>query len=251
MRICIPIISETEEKALRKMNLPLPENLPLEILFELRADRMREIKIERILEEKEKKIVVTNRRREEGGGFQGTEKERVSYLVKAVELGADYVDIEASTDPALLAEVKTAIADKGFKTLLIVSAHDFANTLSEGSLIHKFEECAALAPDIVKIVSRANAEEDNLRILTLIPYARRMGREIISFCMGEKGRISRVMSLFVGAYMGFASLDKGEESAPGQFSLAEMAAVLSILSGANREIRQSHFEETGKELFGV
>jgi 3-dehydroquinate dehydratase type I len=108
-----------------------------------------------------------------------------------------------------------------------------------------------LAPDIVKIVSRANAEEDNLRILTLIPHARRMGQEIISFCMGEKGRISRVLSLFLGAYMGFASPDKGEESAPGQFSLAEMTAVLSLLSGANREVRQSHFEQAGKERFGV
>jgi 3-dehydroquinate dehydratase len=104
MRLCIPIIAETEEMALRKMSRPLPEDCFLEILFELRADRMREIKLERILKEKGKKIVVTNRRREEGGGFQGTEKERISYLLKAVDLGADYVDLEASTDAALLAK---------------------------------------------------------------------------------------------------------------------------------------------------
>jgi 3-dehydroquinate dehydratase type I len=251
MRVCIPIIAETEEMALRKMSRPLPEDSFLEILFELRADRMREIKLERILKGKEKKIVVTNRRREEGGGFQGTEKERISYLLKAVDLGADYVDVEASTDAALLANVKTAIADQGFKTLLIVSFHDFVNPPSEGSLIQKFEESAALAPDIVKIVSRADTQEDNLKVLGLIPYARKNGQEIISFCLGEKGRMSRVMSLFLGAYMGFASLSKGEESASGQLSLAEMIMVLSTLSGTPGEIRGTSRGQVGKELLGV
>ena len=113
MRICIPIIAETAETALEKINRPLPEGHFLEILFELRVDRMREIKLERILKEKGKKIVVTNRRREEGGGFQGTEKERISHILKAVALGADYVDIEASTDAGLLAEAKAAIAAQG------------------------------------------------------------------------------------------------------------------------------------------
>ena len=152
--------------------------------------------------------------------------------------GADYVDIEASTDPVLIAEIKTAIAGSGFKTKLIVSSHDFTETPSEGSLLQKWEECAAPAPDMVKIVSRANAEDDNLRILGLIPLARRKGQEIISFCMGEKGRMSRVMSLFLGAYMGFASLNKGEESAPGQLSLGEMITILSILNGPGPE--ESH-----------
>ena len=49
MRICIPIVSETEEKAVRKMNHPLPEEYSLEILFELRVDRMREVKFEKML----------------------------------------------------------------------------------------------------------------------------------------------------------------------------------------------------------
>jgi len=251
MRVCIPIIAETEEMALLKISRPLPEDCFLEILFELRVDRMREIKLEKILREKEKKIVVTNRRREEGGGFQGTEKERISYLLKAVDLGADYVDIEASTDAALLAKVKAAIADQGFKTLLIVSSHDFVNTPSERSLKQKLEEGAALAPDILKIVSRADTQEDNLKSLGLIPYARKNGQEIISFCMGDKGRMSRVMSLFLGAYMGFASLSKGEESASGQLSLAEMITVLSTLSGAPGEIPGAFRGQAGKELFGV
>lgn len=233
MRICIPIIAETEEIALRKMSRPLPEDSSLEILFELRVDRMREIRIERILKEKRKKIIVTNRRREEGGGFRGTERERISYLLKAVDLGADYVDLEASTDAALVAGVKTAISVRGGQTLLIISSHDFEKTSSKASLKQKIEECIALRPDIVKIVAQADRPEDNLKILSLIPYSRKKGQEIISFCMGEKGRLSRVLSLLFGAYLGFVSLNYGEESAPGQLSLAEMMMALSILTRPN------------------
>ena len=69
--------------------------------------------------------------------------------------------------------------------------------------------------------------------------------------MGDKGRMSRVMSLFLGAYMGFASLSKGEESASGQLSLAEMITVLSTLSGANGEIPATFREQAEKELCRV
>lgn len=231
MRICLPVVAETEEEALRKMDRPLPEDPLLEILFELRLDRMRKISMERVLRGKRKKIVVTNRRREEGGGFRGPEKERVAYLLEAVASGADYVDIEGSTDPALLAEMKKAIAAGGSRTLLIVSSHDFAQTPSAEALVRRFAESAAQAPDIVKIVGRANNAEDNLKILRLIPHARRAGREIIAFCLGEKGRISRVFSLFLGAHLAFASLGRGEESAPGQLSFEEMIAALSLLNG--------------------
>ncbi len=251
MRICIPIVAETGEEALRKMGRPLPEDRLLEIIFELRMDRMKGVNLQRILREKKKKIVVTNRRREEGGGFQGTEKERIAVIREAVILGADYVDIEASTDHTLLMEAKALIAAHGHKTMLIVSFHDFEKTPSERMLRQKLGECVAWAPDIVKIASRANTDEDNLKSLSLLPYARKNGQAIISFCMGEKGKISRVMSLLLGAYMGFASLREGEESAPGQFSIAEMLQVLGALNGESRRVPGKGRIGAGKEILGV
>jgi 3-dehydroquinate dehydratase type I len=251
MRICIPIVSETQGEAVRRMNDPLPFGHSLEILFEVRVDKVGDGNFEKFLEQKRGKILVTNRRREEGGAFRGTERERISYLLKAVEWGADYVDIEASTDPALIAEIKAAITDRGGNTLLIVSYHDFEKTPPERSLIHKLEEYAAWRPDILKIVTFANTDEDNLGILRLIPLARKRGQEIISFCMGEKGRVSRVMSLLLGAYMGFASLDRGEESAPGQLSLAEMIGVLSTLGGMDGGIRGKATGTSGEEILSA
>jgi 3-dehydroquinate dehydratase type I len=233
MRICIPISADTEGIALRKMARSLPVGDQVEILFELRLDRMRDANLERILREKKRRIVVTNRRREEGGGFQGTEKERIAMIRKAVAGGADFVDVEASTNGCLLESVKAAIAEQGHKTLLIVSFHDFEKTPSEKALRQKMEECAALDPDIIKIITFSNTQEDNLKSLGLLPYARRNGQEIISFCMGEKGRLSRVMSLCLGAYMGFASLDGRETSAPGQLTVREMIEILGIIGRGN------------------
>ncbi|HRR42321.1 MAG TPA: type I 3-dehydroquinate dehydratase, partial [Syntrophales bacterium] len=89
--------------------------------------------------------------------------------------------------------------------------------------------CRSLGADIVKVVTTARTPEDNLKVLRLIPYARRKGLEIIAFCMGDKGRISRVASPILGSFLSFASLERGEESAPGQMTVDEMRLVLSLL----------------------
>ena len=92
------------------------------------------------------------------------------------------------------------------------------------------EKMAATGADIVKIVTRARAMEDNLRVLNMIPMARRLGIQIITFCMGPMGRISRIASPLLGGYLAFASLAEGEESAEGQMPLIEMKKILNLVS---------------------
>ena len=93
-----------------------------------------------------------------------------------------------------------------------------------------FKNMVATGADIVKIVTRARAWEDNLRILELIPKARAMGVGIIAFCMGPLGRISRIACSLMGGYMTFASLEKGQESASGQIPAPDMKKILEMLS---------------------
>jgi len=45
----------------------------------------------------------------------------------------------------------------------------------------------------VKIATFANSAEDNLKILKLISYAKKTNRKIIALCMGEEGKISRII----------------------------------------------------------
>ena len=228
--ICLSIVAPTTEAAVAQME----RGLPLADVVELRIDQMGDCDLARLLaiQRKEKPIIVTNRRADEGGVFPGTERERVDLLKEAVALGADYVDIEARTDKPLLRELTTSIQKHHSRTKWIISSHDFAGTPSEGVLKERFDACAETQADIVKICTYAHTMEDNLRVLGVIPYAREKDRAIIAFAMGEQGRISRVMAPLVGAAWGYAAVEKGAESAPGQLTIEEMRLIAQIVENA-------------------
>jgi 3-dehydroquinate dehydratase type I len=151
--------------------------------------------------------------------------ERIAILREAVRLGADYVDVEAATDSARKAELRTALA--GGRTQLISSWHDFSGTPGAGFLRTKLAECMAEAPAIVKIVTYADAAADCLRVLELIPRALAAGQAICAFSMGEAGKISRVAAPLLGSAIEYASLDEEQASAPGQFTIREIREILA------------------------
>jgi len=84
------------------------------------------------------------------------------------------------------------------------------------------------------VVTLARRPEDNLRILSLIPYSRQRGQEIIAFAMGEQGKSSRIMSLVLGAHLTYATAARGRETAPGQFTCKEMQKALTLLTPGGR-----------------
>jgi 3-dehydroquinate dehydratase/shikimate dehydrogenase len=233
--LCIPICAPTTAAAVAQME----QAYPLADCLELRIDRIRDCHLERLMRQRQagKQILVTNRREDEGGGFRGSERERITLLKQAVALGADLVDIEVRTVKPLLRELKTVIVRQGSRTQLIISFHDLEGTPAESALQKRFDACSKSGADIVKLCTYARDMEDNLRVLGLIPYARKRGQAIIAFCMGEKGRISRVMAPLLGSSLSYASLDKGAESAPGQLTIGEMKEILKILHAANTEKR--------------
>jgi len=224
--ICIPITAGTHDAALMQMK----RSFPLADLLELRIDQIRDVNLKKLMGEKRGKILVTNRRRDEGGGFSGTERERVELLKQAVALGADYVDIEVRTEEALIKELSAKVGNHRGRSKWIISHHDLCGTPSERALRRRLDECTRTGADIVKIVTYANRMEDNLKVLGLIPYARRKGQEIIAFCMGELGRISRIMGPLLGASLCYVSLEEGAESAPGQLTIGEMKQISGVLN---------------------
>ena len=228
MRICIPIVADSVDSALVKMDRAFNAG----DLLELRVDRIGDANLQRLLKREPARILVTNRRTEEGGAFAGTERERVALLLEAVRLGAGYVDIEAATDTRLIKKMKDTIGKNGGRTRLIVSNHDITGTPGHEILKRRLAEGTSLGAAIVKIVTTARTMEDNLNVLGLIPYARKAGMPVIAFCMGEAGRMSRVMAGLLGSFLTFASLNRGEESAPGQITIKEMREILERVQGA-------------------
>ncbi len=223
--ICIPISATNTTEAIEKME----RARPLADLVELRIDRIPNLDLKRLIASRRTPVIVTNRSRQEGGVFAGAEEERVALLRSAVRLGADYVDIEAATAPALKAELHSTLA--GGTTQLIVSWHDFSGTPPADFLAGKLAACMADSPAIVKIVTHAGTTADCLRLLELIPEALRRGQAIAAFCMGEKGKISRIMAPLLGSAISYASLEPEEASAPGQLTIHELREIKRIMEG--------------------
>ena len=226
--ICISVVAKRQSEALQIIQ----SSAGLADVLELRMDLLSDGNLEELMgavrsASRSVKILVTNRQAQGSGAPD--EKERIGVLLTAVSLGADFVDIELATAPAWREDVRAMIASHGSRTALIVSHHDFFRTPSRKTLIGIFNEGVQAGASIVKIVTLARAPQDNLAVLGLIPYARRRKKDIIAFCMGKEGKISRVMAPLLGAFFTFASLKRGAESGAGQLTIGEMRSIYRIL----------------------
>ena len=224
-KVCIPIVEMGMEKALTAIR----EATPLADLLELRVDYMRNPELPRLLKARRKPFIITNRRREEGGRFQGDEKARGRILEEALSLGADYVDIEMRSEGSLIQALRAHQKSKKRETRIVLSFHDFQGTPLRRDLQKLCDRMLRWEADVLKIVTFARSWQDNLNILDLITYAKERGQKIVAFCMGDKGKMSRVVAPMVGAAWTYASLSKDRASAPGQVTFREMRRIWESL----------------------
>jgi 3-dehydroquinate dehydratase / shikimate dehydrogenase len=225
--ICIPITARSVENTVSEM---ISASKYADIV-ELRIDYIPELQnaeicIEESLKSKTKPVIITNRPEREGGKFNGSEQDRLRLLQKAIELGADYVDVEYDS-------IKQITRRNSSK--IIISHHNFKETPHNLSKI--YNDICQHNPDIVKIVTYANDITDNIRIFELLKSAK---VPTISLCMGESGYISRILTSRFGGFLTFASLEKDKESAPGQLTVNELSNIY-------------HFKEINNEtkLYGI
>jgi 3-dehydroquinate dehydratase type I len=230
--ICIPVAAATQEEALQAIQ----KSAGLADVLELRMDLISGGKVKELVgavraASSSVKVLVTNR--SDDPGRSSAEEERIGVLLDGVRSGADFVDVELATMPVWRERLRSLIAEHGDLTGLVVSHHDFRKTPSLKTLIGFLDKSVSAGARVVKIVTFARSPEDNLPVLSLIPYARRRNMDIIACCMGEHGRISRVMAPLLGSLFTFASLEQGAESASGQLTVREMRQIFRILAGKN------------------
>ena len=162
-------------------------------------------------------VVVTLRPPDQGGRSPLPADERLKVLLRAAELGAEYVDLEwDAVTPAALAALHAAGAR------VIVSRHDFGGMPAD--LAERWwPELAALGADVVKVVGTAHAATDCLPVFRSL---RRADRPTIAIAMGEPGLASRVLALGSDqCLLTYAALGEGTGTAPGQLTLRDMREV--------------------------
>lgn len=154
-------------------------------------------------------------------------------LIRAIEAGARYVDVEIEAPKQMSKRVRQAAHENG--TIFIRSYHDFDGTDSLEALKAIVEKCVYHGADMVKLVTTACSQADVDKVMSLYGWCRdeqeagndRIGAladgGLIAFCMGEEGRLSRLDCLKYGAPYTYAALTEDEAVAPGQWAASEMA----------------------------
>jgi len=185
-------------------------------IVEIRLDGLhKQVRWEKLLKTK-LPLILTNRAEREGGRFKGEESARVNHLIKGITEGVACVDIELSTKKPLLNEVVKAAKTHG--TSLLMTHHDFNKTPSIATLTNIAKRMADAGCDIIKIVTFARISQDVLTVLdflTQVPDS--VAVPVISFAMGEAGRLSRIAAPLFGSPIVYAAAD--EITAPGQFDI--------------------------------
>ena len=218
-KTCVSI-AETSPK---KIRIKLKEALKKSDYVEVRLDFLKKEQVPNtlaIIKKDLNKIVCTLRPKTEGGKFEGSEKERISIIKLISEYNPYLLDVEYNTlkkNKELLKYLKST------KTKLLVSWHDFKKTPKTTELQNKIKQMSKFSSN-VKIVSTAKSTDDSTRMLGL--YNKRGKNNLISFAMGDLGKISRILCLYLGSPYTYVSL--GKAVAPGQFSVDEVNKIINL-----------------------
>ena len=200
-------------------------------VIEIRLDSMQEINIAALCEQIDNPLLFTNRPTWEGGFSREPEEERIAPLLEAVNHGAPFIDLELKT----FSPFRKQLLEKtsGTKTRLIISHHDFEKTPDSASLSLTLTQQIQSGAHIGKIVTMAHDPLDVLRVLHLLCEAQNNNFPLIAFCMGEEGKLSRIITLLLGGFMTYAALDEQQATAPGQLSVHQLKEAMATLSGRN------------------
>jgi len=178
-------------------------------LVELRLDGVRDVDVGGALDGRSRPVIVTCRAAWEGGAFDGDEQTRLDILRRAIELGAEYVDVEWRADRRSL--------PRRSGTKIVLSHHDF--TCTPGDLGDRVRAMAGEGADVLKIAVTARRLSDcvTLRDETAIDHPH------VAIAMGPAGRISRLVPLAFGSLWTY-----GGTAAPGQSPVDELRETFCV-----------------------
>ena len=172
-------------------------------MVELRVDGVADLDVAAALADRRHPVIVTCRPTWEGGRFDGSEEERHTILLEALNLGADYVDVEWRAGFSdLIARAPSRV---------VVSSHDFAGVPAD--LDARVRAMRQTGAGVIKIAVTAARLTDTLPLREIA----REGHAVV-IGMGAAGLPSRVLAARFGSRWTYA----GDGLAPGQIPADQM-----------------------------
>ncbi|MBI4612716.1 MAG: type I 3-dehydroquinate dehydratase [Planctomycetes bacterium] len=183
-------------------------------MAELRLDLLTDPDPEPLLAGRPLPVLVTCRAAEEGGGWKGDHPSRLALLQRAIDRGAEWVDVEWGYEDRLVRRPGTR---------LLVSRHDFRGVPPD--LPGLAREMAKSGADAVKIAVTANRLADSLAVFDLLAGAK---TPIVALAMGPKGIPTRILGPSRGSLWTYAARTPSEAAAPGQLDWRTLAEVYGL-----------------------
>lgn len=218
-KTCVSIAEKSSNKIKQTLKVALKKSDYVEIRFDfLKTDDIPET-LEMIKKDL-KNTICTLRPKSEGGMFEGNEKERIAVLKLIAEYNPFLLDIEFNT---IKRNKELGRYLKSTKTKILISWHDFKKTPKFSELKNRMNQMSKFS-DNLKIVTTARTPDDSTTILQL--YSKTGKNNLIAFAMGDDGRLSRILCLYLGSPYTYVSL--GIPIAPGQYSVDEVRKIISL-----------------------
>lgn len=151
-----------------------------------------------------------------GGDVTAAEAERK--LIRAVEAGAAFVDLEIEAPIPTGERIRAKALECGCR--FVRSVHYYDGTPQFSQLAEVANECVHLGADVVKVVTYAHSDDDVERVMRL--YEGEHNGRLSAFCMGASGKESRMEALSHGAPFTYAALNADECTADGQWTADDM-----------------------------
>jgi 3-dehydroquinate dehydratase/shikimate dehydrogenase len=195
-RLCIVAMAATLDDLRRQRDAAADGDL-----VELRLDTLPpgELDVAGALQGRRTPVIATCRARWEGGHFAGSEEERRAVLARALDLGAEYVDVEWQA---------------GFQNLLqgpqreriVLSHHAFEGVPAD--LDQRARQMQATGTGVIKLAAMAQRLSDTATLLQVARAVHTPGgtepQQTVVIAMGDCGEVSRVCPSRFGSAWSYA-----------------------------------------------
>jgi 3-dehydroquinate dehydratase-1 len=221
------VLEEDLESSIKSANIAIENRADC---LELRIDKLKnKSMIKDVIQKINFPKLVVCRPKDWDGFFEGSEEERIEWLLEALDYNPEAIDIELKTEDSLRRKVIEKA--KKYNIPVLIVYENFKSTPSKQELLGILEKEIELGADIAKFAVLANSYEDLVTVLDTINEAKRtINVPFVAIAMGKYGSISRALGPIMGTAMTYCASRKGLEGAPGQLPVKETRDIINILS---------------------
>jgi 3-dehydroquinate dehydratase/shikimate dehydrogenase len=212
-KICVSVCAETADELFEQIK----RAETLADVIEIRFDCLRKNEIKNAVEnlpKTAKQYLATFRPKEQGGKRELILSERLKFwefFFWANKKKNFWVDFEFDLNSIVKPE----------KHFTIISTHEFSDSSSVNSFVI-YEVLANANTANIKIAVQTDDIADSIAAWKLLERAKRDNKNIIPIAMGEAGKWTRILGLAHGAFMTYAALESGKETASGQITAQDL-----------------------------